>query len=161
MTLFGRRDSTVSLALGALAVALVFAACGSDAGGDAAADGTVDGPLLAWSSGSGSGMDAIVLGVVELSPEGCLRLGGMPVVWPAGTRWNDDDGAIQLPNDVQVNIGDQVNGGGGYLDVQAISSLLGRDVADAVEPCLGKTGEIAVFNASDDVAVEPGGDAKG
>ena len=67
--------------------------------------GSVDGPLLV-SSGSASGaqMTAIVRGEVSLE-DGCLRLGGMPVIWPEGTSWNPSDEAVRLRREAHVDAG--------------------------------------------------------
>nr|MBA2464664.1 hypothetical protein [Nocardioidaceae bacterium] len=109
--------------------------------------GSVDGPLLVSSGGSGDvGMTAIVRGEVSLD-DGCLRLGGMPVIWPEGTSWDAQDEAVRLPNQDVAPLGSRVTGGGGYLSsLDGIAERYGQEVADAAEPCLGDTGEAAVFN---------------
>lgn len=76
---------------------------------------------------------------------GCLRLRGMPVVWPEGTTWNSPD-VLTLPSGVEVAIGDGVEGGGGYLYLDAVTRAFGEEVGREAQRCLGDTAEIAVFN---------------
>ena len=113
-------------------------------------DGRVDGPLLTSVGSADDGMAADVQGQLELRDD-CLLLGGMPVVWPEGTRWNADRHSVRLPNGDEAPVGASVTGGGGYLSPSAVRGWIGDEVADAAEPCLGGTGEIAVFNLSGEV----------
>lgn len=115
-------------------------------------DGRVDGPVLTSVGESEDGMDAIVTGVLTYERD-CLLLGGMPVVWPEGTTWQEADG-LTLPGGEQALLGDTLNGGGGYLKVDAVSNEFGEDVASRAKECLGETQEVAVFNPGSDVTVD-------
>ena len=60
---------------------------------------------------------------------------------------------MRLPNGDEAPVGGSVTGGGGYLSPSAVRGWIGDEVADAAEPCLGGTGEIAVFNLGSEVAL--------
>lgn len=75
----------------------------------------------------------------------CLRLRGLPVVWPQGTSWDPPD-VLTLPSGVEVKVGQRVEDGGGYRDLDAITHSFGEKVAGEARRCLGDTGEIAVFS---------------
>lgn len=128
---------------------LLVAGCSSD-------QGHVEGPLLTSAGDSGDGMAAIVAGPVTFS-DGCLLLGDTPVVWPESTSWDADAQAVTLPGGEVAEVGTQVTGGGGYLRLSAVADLVGQEVADAARPCLGPTGEVAVFNPGSDVSVGAAG----
>lgn len=100
-----------------------------------------------------AGMDAVVTGVLA-TRHGCvlLDLDGrrFPVVWPHGTSAGETGPlVIELPSGAQLEIGDQVSGGGGYLNQDSV----GIDVPDE---CLNEHGEIAVFNPDDDPVSDAG-----
>lgn len=109
------------------------------------------------SSGSGDGMDAVVSGVLKLDADGLYvaRNGagrGYPVLWPSGTTWNDDAQAVVTPAGEILPVGDEVVGGGGYLNLGYIERVAGTEAAELARECLDNTtGEIAVFNNSDSV----------
>jgi outer membrane protein assembly factor BamB len=72
-----------------------------------------------------------------------LELEGIqyPVVWPAGTVGTTDGPGVVLRDGSTLRVGDEVSGGGGYLQVSREHALpIG---------CLPSTGEVAVFNAND------------
>ncbi|MEX2533493.1 MAG: hypothetical protein WD360_05975 [Nitriliruptoraceae bacterium] len=99
------------------------------------------------------GMDALVIGTF-VTANGCLLLetneSKYPVVWPSGTTVvGTDPLVIRLPSGQQVHLGDQLEGGGGYLKAEQ----LGIDVAEA---CVNEYGEIAVFNPDVDPSINPG-----
>lgn len=71
--------------------------------------------LLTSAPGDGSGMAAEVTGTVGVGSDGCVRLDGRPTVWPAGTTWDADAGAVRLPDGTLVPVGGRVTGAGGYL----------------------------------------------
>ncbi len=113
------------------------------------------------SSGSGDQMDAEVRGVLELEGD-CLYVAldevgeRYPVLWPSGTRWDDDDQAVVTPNGEALSADDEVYGGGGYLYVDDIERLAGADAAGLARECLDNTyGEIAVVNNSDSAIGRP------
>lgn len=114
-------------------VALALAACTSSTAGDFTA--VTDGATTALvSTQSGSGMEAQVRGRLVHTADGCVALdsegGEVPVVWPRGTSL--DGGAIVLPSGARLGVGDEVDGGGGYVSV---SSLTGT----VPEACSGLT----------------------
>lgn len=122
-----------------LALLVVPAACGD-------ATGAVHGPVLTSGGGSDGGNDAQVFGAVVLDGD-CLLLDGRPpVVWPDGTTWQADPGAVVLPGGTRVEPGGAVNGSGGYLGRDQVESVAGAEVADAAAACAGPDGEIAVLN---------------
>lgn len=103
-------------------------------------------------------MAAEVTGVLIFDEaENCLRmeLEGVvyPLVWPAGTRWQEDPPAVVLGDGVMVEPGTTVYGGGGYLSTNHIEELAGSEVAVASQRCVGPTGEVAFFNVGSEVEV--------
>jgi hypothetical protein len=108
-------------------------------------------------------MAAQVLGTVDIR-DGCVLLvqeegpGGAtapayPVIWPAGTSWQEDPPAVVLEGGRVVEPGTSVSGGGGYLQRGTVENLADPAVADAADECAGATGEIAFFNIGSDVEV--------
>lgn len=73
-----------------------------------------------------------------------------PIVWPAGTTWDADHKAVLSPTGVAMPVGSDVSGGGGYLVVADVESLLGSEAAALASRCLDNTyGEIAFVNNGD------------
>jgi hypothetical protein len=74
---------------------------------------------LVWEDNDG-GMDAIVQGVVQVGPGGCLGLvtagADEPValIWPEGSRLVDGS-SIDVPGVGVVSVGQSVEGGGGAV----------------------------------------------
>jgi len=143
----------------AAAVALILAGCasGSRSGESLSRSSDIEG-FRAHDSNSG-GMDAIVAGIVEVDLDaGCIWLSDpdgarYPVVWPVGTATQSDPLRIVLADGQLVQAGDQVEGGGGYIDADAATSGMG------LEPFPGacvQVGEAAVFNAGSPISVSPG-----
>ncbi|MDJ0498247.1 MAG: hypothetical protein QNJ89_10475, partial [Acidimicrobiia bacterium] len=115
--------------------------------------GTIDGLVLTSPPlvGEPSGMSAEVTGALRLDEAAncvLMELEGVryPVVWPAGTRWQEDPPAVILKDGETIEIGMAVYGGGGYLNRQQTAQLAGPAVAEAAARCAGPTGEIAFFN---------------
>lgn len=142
-------------------VTVVLAGCSSD-GGDLDDDLSrrvpIDG-LRVHGSDPGSGMDAIVSGIVEIDLDaGCVWLSGSdgarhPVVWPIGTAAQSDPLGIVLVGGHLVQPGDRVEGGGGYVDADAATTGSGLEPISAA--CV-QVGEAAVFNADSPISVTPG-----
>ena len=140
-----RRLAAASL----LYVALV-AACGDagSAGDDPGPEG--NGPVVAHpDEGDGDGMQALIEGPLTLS-KGCLLVGEYPVIWPHGTTWNAERQTVELPDGHVVAEGDRVRGGGGYPHLSDLEAHFAEPLADCPT---NKWGEIAVFNAGEQVTV--------
>lgn len=149
-----KRNGSGRKSLLVLSVACLAACGGSSAG-------TVDGPVLTSPTGAGdSGMEAEVRGTVEIRDD-CLMLvqedvpgaPAYPVIWPAGTTWQEDPPAVVLEGGQVVEPGTSVIGAGGYLQRDDLEGFVGSAVADAAGNCVGETGEIALFNIDSDVQV--------
>jgi hypothetical protein len=113
-----------------------------------------DGPLVVtdadWIFGGSSGMDAAGGGVLAIEGE-CVQLGDSPVVWPDGTSWDEDERAVRLPGDRPARAGDQVEGGGGYLELDGTEeSELGWLFGD----CLSPGDEVLFFNDTEHLELE-------
>lgn len=136
-----------------VAVALAIVGCTSE--------GAVDGPVLTSPSqifGPSDGMAAEVTGSVVFDDSAnCLHLEleeiKYPVIWPAGTRWQQDPPAVVLKGGETVDPGMTVYGGGGYLSRDHVEELAGGAVAEKAGNCAGPTGEIAFFNLESTVTV--------
>ncbi len=105
-------------------------------------------------------MAAEVRGVLELEQD-CLYVAldevgeRYPILWPASTTWNPDTNTVVLPSGQSVAIGDSVYGGGGYLSVDDIERLAGKEAAELADRCVdNRYGEIAVVN-NNDSAIRP------
>lgn len=93
-------------------LAVIVAGCSST--------GTVDGPVLtspAEPFGPSGGMAAEVTGVLVYDESAnCLLMEleevQYPLVWPAGTRWQEDPSAVVLDTGEKVEPGMTVYGGG-------------------------------------------------
>lgn len=138
----------------ALVLIVIASACTTSG-----AEGDTDAGLIRAHSGRGEGgMGAIVQGTVEVDLEvGCVWLSTSdgarhPVIWPSGTEAGEEPFLITLPNGETVGDGDLVSGGGGY--VSAASATQGMEPFP--EQCI-QDGQAAVFNASSEVQVVPGG----
>lgn len=121
-------------------------------------------------SGGGDQLAAIVGGVIVLD-RGCLLLDQYahfadladppdpaavryPVIWPAGTTWDDATQTVVLPDGVRAAIGESVGGGGGYLYEDAIAVVTDPNTAARAAACAGPTGEIAWFNPGGEVVLD-------
>lgn len=123
------------------------------------ADGSsVDGPVLRYPAPADvdDGMAAEVRGVLQLEGS-CLYIWfdeageRYPVLWPAGTRWDEQQQAVVPPVGSPMPIGSQVAGGGGYLDAADIERLAGSDAAAVATECSdNQYGLVAVVNNQPD-----------
>lgn len=82
---------------------------------------------------------AEVRGTVVLE-EGCVRLRSefgatLVVVWPAATRWDEDDQAVVIDTGMRIPIGATIAGAGGYYTAAAVAQIM-PSIADAVVDCL-------------------------
>jgi hypothetical protein len=101
---------------------------------------------------SSGGLDALIVGTL-VTDDGCVLLAEgesrFPVVWPSGTSIAGTDPlVIELPSGEQVNLGDDVQGSGGYLDPEGLEIEIPDD-------CLNPSREVAVFNPDDRPYVTP------
>ncbi len=99
---------------------------------------------------SNEGMAAEVKGeLVYRAADDCVQieLEGLryPIVWPTGTEGTADGPGVVLPGGVTARVGDEVYGGGGYLPV--------ADEFGIPAECVPETGEVAVYNSNEQVAV--------
>ncbi len=94
----------------------------------------LDGPVVRFVSPVSYGNAlAVVGGELDLNGS-CLTLGGtIPIVWPAGTRWDPDIQAVISSTGETMSIGSEVKGGGGYVPAQELSYFFGPSAIDAAE----------------------------
>ena len=124
----------------------VLTSCSSNGGNDGPVLTSPRPPLF-----GGSGLDADVGGRLTYEEDtGCLLLGGIPVVWPAGASWQSNPPAVKIQGQL-IKPGMSVLGSGGYHQHVLIEETSGTAVADAAQACVGPTGEIAQFNLGSDV----------
>jgi len=143
------------LTVTALAVLTAAACVGQSAGAPSPSSGlpvSVDGPVLISDEPEGQGSDAIVSGTLTFEA-GCLRLGGMPVVWPHGTTWDGRNQQVVLRDGSVARAGNRLRGGGGYHSDGA-GGVDGEEGRALIRRCLAETREVAVFNAGSSVRVE-------
>ena len=122
--------------------------------GSPADETSVDGPVLRYPSppSSSDGMAAEVRGTLQLDGD-CLYIAldeageRYPVLWPAGTRWDEQHKSVIPPAGAPMPIGSDVYGGGGYLYAADVERLAGPNAAAAASRCVdNQYGEIAVVN---------------
>ncbi|WP_243056261.1 hypothetical protein [Nocardioides sp. SR21] len=140
----------LQLAAAILLFVTLVAACGDDesAGVDSGSNG--NGPVVAHpDEGNGDAMQALIEGTLTLS-KGCLLVGEYPVIWPHGTTWDAESQAVELSDGQVIAGGDRVRGGGGYPYLSDLHAHFAEPLADCPT---NKWGEIAVFNADEQVTV--------
>ena len=144
---------------GAIALVIALTACTSGGTDDPLDPQPASGGILrVHRTNPGGGMDAIVAGIVEVDIDaGCLWLsddGGTrhPVVWPLGTAVTLDPFVIRLADGTTVRAGDLVEGGGGYVDVDAVANI---GLTPFETRCV-QVDEVAMFNARSEIAVTVG-----
>lgn len=104
-------------------------------------------------------MDALISGFLVLDGD-CLYVEGeverYPVLWPAGTSWDESTSTVVTPARGSIAIGSAITGAGGYLDVDAVRRIAGDEAAEVALRCADNLyGEIAVIN-NQPSAVGPG-----
>jgi hypothetical protein len=118
---------------------------------------TVVGPVMRYPTPSDDddGMAAEVSGVLEHEGS-CVYIYSdrsgerYPVLWPAGTQWDQKGEAVIPPSGVPMPIGSQVVGAGGFLYVADVERLAGPTASSLASACVDNTyGEIAVLNNAD------------
>lgn len=142
------RKLPLRLAVANLLLLGVVAGCGGDGSAIVRPGSNGNGPVIAHSSeGDGSGLHALIEGELSMD-DGCLLVGGTPVVWPVGTTWDADTRTVRLPKGDAIAPGDRVRGSGGY----PYRPDLGDQIADALEDCpMNEYEEVAVFNAGEQI----------
>jgi hypothetical protein len=122
-----------------------------------AVNDAVDGPVMRYPKpfDSGEGLAAEVRGVLELDGA-CVYVAldevgeRCPILWPAGTRWDEQNQAVISATGDPMAIGDEVYGGGGYLCVADVARVAGPQASSLAADCVDNTyGEIAIVTHSD------------
>jgi len=123
-------------------------------------DTSVDGPVLRYRERAGPGeVDALLAeieGTLELEGD-CLyivprqRETRYPIVWPAGTMWDASQQVVITATDIELAIGDDASGAGGYFSAGRLQDFLGPEAAALASACVdNKFDEVAVVNNFDD-----------
>jgi hypothetical protein len=117
----------------------------------------VDGPVMRYPQPTSEAEElaAPVRGVLQLEGS-CLYVfvdeagERYPVVWPAGTQWDDADESVISPNGERMPIGSRVVGGGGYFYVPDVERIAGPVASALASQCVDNLyGEIAIVNNVD------------
>lgn len=122
---------------------------------------SIDGPVIRYPLPSTDevGMAAEIRGVLQLEGA-CLYVSTAdgvryPVLWPAGTTWDELNQYVVLPGLVAIPMGNVVLGGRGFLNVSNVERLADSVAADRARECVDNTyDEIAVFNNQPDAVNE-------
>jgi hypothetical protein len=141
-------------------IVLALGACGASS--DSTTPSVLDGPVIRYpeSSSNDDGMDAEVRGRLELDG-GCLFVvvdeiaERYPVVWPAGTSWDAKQEAVVAPSTARMPVGDEVDGGGGYLFVEDVERLIGSEAATVAERCVDNADDEIVFVNNQEDGIGP------
>lgn len=73
-----------------------------------------------------------------------------PLVWPAGTQWDDAEKSVISPLGERMPIGSRVFGGGGFFSVTDVERVVGSAASALASQCVDNaTGEIAIVNNTD------------
>ncbi len=131
---------------------------------DEPAASSIDGFVVRYPvrSNDDYGMGAEINGTLVLDGQ-CLyvevaELGErFPLLWPAGTAWDEGSQSVVPPTGAAIPVGQNVRGGGGYLKVSDVERLASSEAASAVESCVDNDyAEIAVLNNQDSaIALDP------
>ncbi|RKT36905.1 hypothetical protein DEU34_1435 [Microbacterium sp. AG1240] len=70
-------------------------------------------------------MEALITGTLTTTRSGCFAVtsGGIiyPLQFPFGTVLSDDGHTVQVPGLEPLELGDSIQGGGGYVELDAVS----------------------------------------
>ena len=122
-----------------------------------AQDSAIDGPVIRYPQRSDDPeqLAALVRGTLQLEGP-CLYVFSheagerYPVVWPAGTRWDEASKSVVSTAGELMAIGGEVSGGGGYFYVADVEHLVGPEAASLASKCVdNRYGEIAMVNNLD------------
>ena len=122
-----------------------------------AQDWAIEGPVIRYPQRSDDTeqLAALVSGMLQLEGS-CLYVFSAeageryPVVWPAGTRWDEASKSVVSPTGEWMAIGGEVSGGGGYFYVPDVEHLVGPEAAALASKCVdNRYGEIAIVNNLD------------
>ena len=125
-------------------------------------DTGVDGPVMRYPTQASATEElaAPVRGVLQLEGS-CLYVfteeagERYPVLWPSGTRWDDDNESVISPTGERMRIGSRVSGAGGYFYVPDVDRVAGPLASALASKCLDNTyGEVALLN-NVDTAIGP------
>lgn len=115
-----------------------------------------DGPLVVadaawWPPYDEFQLQALMGGKLRID-DGCAYLGGGTVVWPDGTKWDEDEQAVELPNGDLVREGDTVKGGGGSFGGREDADFFEDSaIAKAIGDCREPGDEVSIFNTREDL----------
>ncbi|NQX13309.1 hypothetical protein HQQ80_16910 [Microbacteriaceae bacterium VKM Ac-2855] len=113
---------TFVLTAGAATLAAALVGCDASDGSDASVQRGRDVTAMVESTAPSFVMQAIVAGSLTVTDTGCFALdsGGTvrPVQFPFGTRLGDDGETVLVPGLEPIRVGDDVSGGGGYMDLE-------------------------------------------
>ena len=102
------------------------------------------------------GMAAQIAGVLEQEGS-CLYVAGgdsderYPILWPAGTTWDEESSSVIPPGGKPIPVGAKVLGGGGVQNVSVVESAAGAAAYERALECVDNIyDEIAVVNNQGD-----------
>jgi hypothetical protein len=115
----------------------------------------IDGPVMRYqeTSAPSGKVGNLLQGVLQLDG-GCLYLvqpsiaQRFPILWPAGTRWDEPNQSVVSPGGLVMQIGGQVEGRGGYFYLSDVDLLAGAAASRLAATCV-ENGQIAVVENAD------------
>ena len=122
----------------------------------------IDGPVMRYQeTSSASGQLATLLqGVLQLD-EGCLYLvqdaigERFPVLWPAGTRWDEPNQSVVSPVGDVMRIGGAVEGRGGYFYLSDVGLLAGTAARNLAAQCVDNSFNQTAVVENEGAAIGP------
>ncbi len=166
------RQRRLTLRNVALALLLLTAACGSsDSNSTPAVVVTssttaeeakaIDGPLMRYpqTSSPSANLGTLLTGVLQLDA-GCLYLvqaNGQryPILWPAGTRWDDPNRSVVSPAGEVMPMGGQVEGRGGFFFLSDVQLLGGTAASNLAASCVDNSDNQVAVTENVDTAIGP------